>query len=176
MKQLSLIALLVTVLFSCKKKEEDSHSAKNTDFTSIRQYDVHAVHIGSIGDASDDYRHEEWPDWVMDLFLPLDTADLRGYKQSEVTVDRLYPNPCADTQTLRYFATQPVNLKLVIIDPQKNVYFRQSYHLHSTIHDLGLTYKDLNLQAGNYYRMFFGFSAERKPFFYKGHIDILKDR
>src|SRR5690606_20103257 len=176
MKQFFLFVLFVSALFACKKKEKSPHSAENTDFTSIQQYDVHAVHIGSLGDASDDYKNEEWPDWVYDLFIPLDTANILGYKKSEVTIDRLYPNPCADTQTLRYFATQPVNLKLVIIDQRKNVYLRQSYHLYSTIHDIGLKYDTLDMQAGNYYRMFYAFSAENHPFFYKVHIDILKDR
>lgn len=177
MKQFSVIVLFITVLISCNKKEEDNpHDANGTNFTSIRQYDVHAVHIGSIGNATDDYQQEVWPDWVMDLFKPLDTVNLTGYIQSEITVDRLYPNPCADTQTLRYFATQPVNLKIVLIDQEKNVYLRKSFHLPSAIHDLGLKYDSLHMAANKHYRLFYGFSAQDKPFFNRGHIDILKDR
>lgn len=174
MKQFLAVALFAVLLVGCKKDNNATDAAGSLDFTSIRQYDVHAVLVGTEGNTSDEYKHEEWPTWVFDLFQPLDTASLKGYVQSEISIDRLYPNPCADTQSLRYFATQPVNLKLVIIDAHKNVYFRETYALPSTIHNLSLNYKTIGLQSGTYYRMFYGFSAEGKPFFYRGHIDIMK--
>lgn len=174
MKQFIAIALFAVLLAGCKKEGKSDAAADNLDFTSIRQYDIHAVLVGTEGNTSDEYTQEDWPTWVFDLFQPLDTTNLTGYVQSEISIDRLYPNPCADTQALRYFATQPVNLKLVLIDAQKNVYLRQTYALPSTIHDLSLNYKNLGLQSGTFYRMFYGFSAENKPFFYRGHIDIMR--
>jgi hypothetical protein len=174
MKQLLTAGLLVLLFVGCKKDEPEDHSASSVNFTSIRQYDVHADYLGSQGDAGDDYKQEDWPDWVFDLFTPLDSVDLTGYVESPVTVDRLYPNPCGNQQTMRHFATQPVNLKVVIIDELKNVYFLNSVHLNSTIHNLAFDYTDAMMPGGKYYRMFYGFSAENKPFFSRGHIDIYK--
>lgn len=176
MKQLLTAGLLVLLFIGCKKDKPEDHSASNYNFTSIRKYDVEANYLGSQGNSADDYSEEEWPQWVFDLFEPLDTVDLTGYVQSEVTVDRLYPNPCADTQVLRYFATQPANLKLVVIDNMKNVYFMNSYHLNSAIHDIGIGYRNLPMPmpSNTFYRMFYAFSAEGKPFFSRGHIDIYK--
>lgn len=174
MKQFLAVALFTVLFVSCKKKD-DNLGANSLDFTSIRQFDVHAVQIGTEGNTSDEYTMEDWPQWVYDLFSPLDTADLKGYTWSEITVDRVYPNPCADTQTMRYFATQPVNMKIVIIDPNKNVYWRKSYALYSTIHNISFDYRNTGMTAGNYYRMFYAFSAENKPYFIRGHIDIYKE-
>ena len=144
MKRLLTVALLGLVFTSCKKTNDD-HSAASTNFTSYQQFDINAQRLGSVGDASDDYKMEEWPQWVYDLFQPLDTVNLDGYNWSEVNVERLYPNPCADTQVLRTNATQPINLKLVIIDQFKKVYLRQSYHVYASQHTLGLSYKGLNM-------------------------------
>lgn len=174
MKRLITVALLGLIFSSCSKKNDDGHSASSTNFTSYHQYDINGQRLGSIGNASDDYKMEEWPQWVYDLFQPLDTVNLEGYSWSEVNVDRLYPNPCGDTQILRTFATQPVNLKLVIIDQFKNVYLRKSMHVYSAQHDWGLSYRNLNMPAPNYYRMFYSFSVAGRPHFQRGHIDIYK--
>ncbi len=174
MKRLITVALLGLIFSGCNKKENDEHSASGTNFTSYHQYDINGQRLGSIGNAADDYRMEEWPQWVYELFKPMDTVNLDGYNWSEVNVDRLYPNPCGDTQIIRTFATQPVNLKLVIIDPFKNVYLRKSMHIYSAQHDWGLSYKGLGMQPNNHYRMFYSFSASGKPHFMRGHIDIYK--
>jgi hypothetical protein len=174
MKRLVTVALLGIVFTSCNKKTDDGHSASSTNFTSYQQFDINAQRLGSVSDAADDYKMEEWPQWVYDLFDPLDTVNVAGYNWSEVNVDRLYPNPCADTQILRTFATQPVNLKLVIIDQFKKVYLRKSMHVHSAQQDWGISYRGLGMTAPNYYRMFYSFSAAGKPDFLRGHIDIYK--
>lgn len=171
MKRLIAIALSVLVFSACKK-EDNKNAADGTDFTSVRQYDVNGIYLGNLNDASDDYTQENWPDWVYQGFAPLDTVNLTGYYKSEITVDRLYPNPCKDTQTLAYFATSPVNLKLMLVDQNKTVHFLKSVHLNNAKNSLGLSYKDLMLSSG-YYRLFYGFSAENYPFFMRGHIDIL---
>lgn len=177
MKQILAVALLAALFFSCKKdKEEEDQSANGFYFQSIQQYDLNGNRLGNINNAVDDYVHEDWPDWVHAAFLPLDSADLTGYVMSEVSVDALYPNPCADSQVFQYFATQPVNLKLVIVDIHKNVYFRKSYHLPSAQHNFGLklNYDSTGMMPNTYYRMFYAFSAENHPKFQRGHIDIYK--
>src|SRR5690606_8643476 len=134
--------LLGFLLVSCSKKNDDE-SAAGSDFSSYQKYDINGNRLGSVGDASDDYKMETWPGWVYDLFKPLDTVRLKGYVQSEVSVDALYPNPCADVQTLQLFATQPVNLKLVIIDPFRKVYFLKSFHVPSAQQQIRLNYSEL---------------------------------
>ena len=175
MKQLFTVALLAVLFVSCKK-EKDGQDSQGTDFTSIRKYDVDANFLGTLGNATDDYRQEEWPNWVIDLFKPLDTVSLVGYLESECAVDRLYPNPCANNQTMRYFATQPANLKILIVDEFKNAYFLKSYHAYSSQRTIEFDYSDLGLQPNTFYRMFYAFSAEDKPYFVRGHIDILKSQ
>jgi len=173
MKRLLTVALLGFIFTGCKKSDDD-HSASSTNFTSYQQYDINAQRLGSVGDAADDYKMEEWPQWVYDLFQPLDTVNVSGYNWSEVNVDRLYPNPCGDTQTMRVFATQPVNLKVVIIDQFKTVYLRKSIHVFKNVNEIPFSYRNLQLPAGNYYRLFFSFSAAGKPGFQRGHVDIYK--
>jgi len=177
MRKLLYAVLLLATVAGCKKEEDKNpnQSANGTDFTSVRQYDINGVRTGNINDATDDYTHEDWPDWVFDLFTPLDTVNLEGYTKSSVSVKALYPNPCSFTQTLNYFATQQVNLKLAIIDQNKKVYFLKSFHLFNGEPNLSLDYEGLGLLPGNYYRMFYGFSAEDAPFYHRGHIDILVD-
>jgi len=174
MKRLLTVALLGIIFSSCGKKDNDEHSASGTNFTSYQQFDINAQRLGSVGNATDDYRMEEWPQWVYDLFQPLDTVNLEGYNWSEVTIDRLFPNPCGDTQILRVFATQPINMKLVIIDQSKKVYVAKSLHVNSAQHDMGMSYRGLAMPANNYYRMFYSLSAQGRPHFQRGHIDIYK--
>lgn len=172
MKRLLTVVLLGVLFASCKKSNDDD-SASSTNFTSYQQYDINAQWLGSVGNAGDDYKMEEWPDWVYALFQPLDTVNLAGYNKSEVNVQRLYPNPCADTQILETFATQPVNLKIAIIDQFKKVYVLKSFQVASAQHTWGLSYRELGM--GNaYYRLFYTFSAEGHPNFSRGHIDIYK--
>jgi hypothetical protein len=171
MKRFLAIALSVFVLAACKK-EDKTNASNGTDYTSIRQYDVNGIYLGNLNDASDDYTQEKWPDWVYNGFAPLDTVNLTGYHTSEITVDRLYPNPCKDTQTLAYFATAPINLKLMLMDKSKQVRYLRSVHLFNGKNSVGISYKDLLLAPG-YYRLFYGMSAENNPFFMRGHIDIL---
>lgn len=173
MKRLLTVALLGLVFTGCKK-DNDDNTAASTNFTSYQQYDVNAQRLGSVGDAGDDYRHEEWPQWVYDLFKPMDTVNIDGYGWSEVNIEKLYPNPCGDVQNIRTFATQPINLKIVIIDQFKNVYLRKSIHVFSAQQDWTLNYAGLGMQAQSYYRMFYSFSASGKPHFLRGHIDIYK--
>lgn len=173
MKQLLTVALLGLLFTSCKKND-DNQGGSGLDFTSVRQYDVNAIYLGNVGNATDDYTMEDWPQWVVDFFKPMDTTNLTGYKQSDVSIDALYPNPCRDTQVMRLFATQPVNLKVVIIDQFKTVYLRKSLHVFSAIHTIGFDYKDLQMPPAHY-RMYYAFSAEGKPFFFRGHIDIDKN-
>lgn len=174
MKRLVTVALLGIICTGCNKTTEDDHSASSTNFTSYQRFDINAQRLGSVGDAADDYRMEEWPDWVYDLFKPLDTADITSYNWSEVTIEKLFPNPCADTQILRTYAAQPANLKIVIIDPSKTVYLRKSIHVPSAQHDLGISYKNLNMPGNAYYRMFYSISFKGKPHHQRGHIDIFK--
>jgi len=173
MKQLLTVALLGLLFGSCKTND-DGNSAAGSDFTSYQQYDLNAQRLGSVGNSSDDYRMEEWPQWVYDLFTPLDTVNLKGYNKSEVTINALYPNPCANTQTMRLFATQPVNLKIVIIDQFKKVYLLKSMHIWNAQHDIKLDYSELNMPANTYYRMFYSFSAEDHLNYSRGHIDFYK--
>lgn len=173
MKRFLGVVLIACSLVACKKDEKPNQNADSTDFSSIRKYDVSAVPLGNDGEAVDDYTQENWPDWVFNIFKPLDTVNLTGYReQPDINVQALYPNPCRDTQTMKYFSVEPINLKLAIIDQQKNVYMLKSYHLSNINGKLGLSYKGLGLIPGNFYRMFYGFSAEDKPFFMRGHIDL----
>lgn len=173
MKQLLTLALFSVLFVGCKKESKESNSA-GVDFTTIRKFDIEANFLGTEGDASDDYTHEEWPQWVYDAFKPMDTTSLVGYEQSQVSIDALYPNPFSYTQTMRLFATQPANLKVIIMDVHKNVLFARSMHAFTGIQFKEFDYSDLNLQPNTFYRMFYGFSAEGKPFFLRGHIDIYK--
>lgn len=173
MKRLVTVILLGIIFGGCKKTNDDN-SSSSTNFTSYQQYDINAQRLGSMGDASDDYRMEEWPDWVYGLFTPLDTANLDGYNWSEVNIEKLYPNPCGNSQTIRAFATQPVNLKIVIIDQFKRVYLAQSIRMYNGQQEIRLNYTGLGMEANNYYRMFYSFSALGKPHFMRGHIDIYK--
>ena len=167
---------MVILIASCGKKESpDDQDANGVNFTSIKSYDVDANYLGNIGSATDDYKNEEWPQWVMDFFQPLDTVNVTGYVKSECSIDALYPNSCGNLQHLRYFATQPANLKIVIIDGQKHVYMQKSYHLYQGIHIVDFDYTLLNMAAGAYFRMFYTFSAEGDYNFKKGHIDIYKE-
>lgn len=173
MRKLLVIALSVCTLAACKKDDNKNQSAASTDFSSYREFDVNGVYLGNIGNAGDDYASENWPEWVFDGFKPLDTVNLTGYRmQPDVNVQALYPNPCRDNQTLKYFSVEPVNLKLMIIDEQKNVHFLKSVHLNNINGKVPLNYTGLSLVPGNHYRMFFGFSAENKPFYVRGHIDM----
>jgi|GEM_PF-1371136 len=174
MKRLITVALLGFIFTGCKKKTDDGHSASSTNFTSYQQYDINAQRLGSVGDASDDYRSEEWPKWVYDLFKPMDTVNLDGYTKSEVNLEKLFPNPCGNMQMIRTFARQPINLKIVIIDQFKNVLLSKSIHVPSAQHDIELNYAEAAMPANNYYRMFYSFSAAGKPHFQRGHIDIHK--
>lgn len=174
MKRFLAVMLAVCAFAACKKDDTPNQNADSTNFTSIRQYDVNGVYQGNLDEATDDYTQENWPQWVFDIFKPLDTVNLTGYREtSEINVQALYPNPCRDTQTLKYFAVDPVNIKIAIIDDQKNVHYLKSFHLPMINGKLGLSYKNLSLVPGNYYRMFYGFSAENKPFFLRGHIDMM---
>jgi len=173
MKKILAIAFSALVFTACKKEHDNKNSsADGNDYTSVRQFDVNGIDLGSLNNTDDDYRQENWPDWVLQKFAPLDTVDLRGFYPSEVTIDRLFPNPCKDTQTLKYFATQPINLKLLLIDEGRNTLMLQTYSLNNAQNFLGLSYKNLALAPGNY-RLFFGLSANNYPFYKRGHIDIL---
>ncbi|MBS1741081.1 MAG: hypothetical protein JST88_11140 [Bacteroidetes bacterium] len=174
MKRFIAATLLGLALTGCNKKTNDDNSAAGTNFTSYQQWDINGQRLGNVGDVSDEYRMEDWPDWVYNIFKPLDTANLTGYNWSEVVVDRLYPNPCGNTQFLRTFATQPINLKLALIDPSKKVYLLKSMELNSAQHDLQLNYTNLGMTTPSYYRLFYTFSAAGKPYFQRGHIDIYK--
>ena len=176
MKQLLTVILLSVLFIGCKKSDEEPGNASGVDFTSIRKFDIEANFLGTEGNATDDYTQEDWPQWVYDIFTPLDSVSLQGYVQSEVSIDALFPNPCADTQIMRLFATQPVNLKLAIVDAEKRILFRESYHIFSAIHMLGFDYKTLLMKPKTYYRMFYAFSAEGAPYFKRGHIDIYKQQ
>lgn len=174
MKQLLTIALLSVLFVSCKKNDNKPSSASGVDFTSIRKFDIEANFVGTEGEATDDYTHEDWPQWVYDAFKPLDTINLQGYVKSPVSIDALYPNPFANTQAMRLFATQPVNLKVIIIDINKNVLLRHSQHVFSAINFVDFNYEGLDMEPKTYYRMFYAFSAEGLPYFSRGHIDIYK--
>lgn len=174
MKRLITVTLLGFIFTGCNKKTDDGHSASSTNFTSYQQYDINAQRLGSVGDAADDYRHEEWPQWVYDLFKPMDTANIDRYSFSEVNIEKVFPNPCGNVQMIRTFATQPVNLKIVIIDQFKKVYLSKSMHVPSAQHDLQLNYETAAMPADNYYRMFYSFSVAGMPHFQRGHIDIYK--
>ena len=174
MKQLLTIALLSVIFVSCNKNDGKPSSANGVDFTSIRKFDIEANFVGTEGDASDDYIHEDWPQWVYDAFKPLDSVNLQGYVKSPVSIDALYPNPFAETQTMRMFATQPINLKVMIIDINKNVLFLNSYHVFSAINSIRFDYNDVDMKPKTHYRMFYAFSAEGMPYFSRGHIDIYK--
>lgn len=173
MKRFLTVCLLALAIGSCKKDSNEGPSAANMDFTSIQKYDVNANYLGSVGNISDEYTQEEWPGWVMDLFSPLDSVSLVGYNKGEVSIKALYPNPCADTQAMRLFGAQPLNMKVVVIDNQKNVYLRKSMHVFLGEQFKSFDYSNLMMPAG-YYRMFYSFSAEGAPHFRKGHIDFLK--
>jgi hypothetical protein len=173
MKQLLTVAL-VGLLFSSCKTNDDGNSAAGTDFTSYQQYDLNAQRLGSVGNSSDDYKMEEWPQWVYDLFTPMDTVNLKGYTKNEVSISALYPNPCSNIQKMRVFATQPVNLRIVIIDQFKKVYVQKSMHIWAAQHDIELNYADLNMPSDTYYRMFYSFSAEDNLNYFRGHIDFYK--
>lgn len=172
MKRIIAIAILGLLFVGCKKNE-NNQGGSGLDFTSVRKYDVDAQYLGNIGNATDDYTMEDWPSWVVDLFKPMDTANISGYVMNQVSIDALYPNPCADSQVMRVFATEPVNLKVVIIDQFKTVYYTQSMNVYAGIHKIGFNYKNLHMPATNF-RMYYAFSAADKPFYYRGHIDILK--
>jgi hypothetical protein len=174
MKQLLTIALLSVIFIGCEKDDDKPSNANGVDFTSLRKFDIESNFQGTEGDATDDYTHEDWPQWVYDIFKPLDTVSLQGYIKSPISIDALFPNPCADTQIMRLFATQPINLKVAIVDINKNVLLRNSYHVFSAIHFIGFDYKELNMKPKTYYRMFYAFSAEGMPYFSRGHIDIYK--
>jgi hypothetical protein len=176
MKKFLAFTVFVAMLASCKKTPDRGHNqgADGTDYTSIRQYDVNGVYLGNKGDAVDDYQQENWPQWVFDGFKPLDTTSLVGYMQSEVSVDRLYPNPYSDTQTFKYFAIKPANLKIMIVDENRRIVFLQSRSLNNASNVIGFNYSQTTMMPGNYYRMFYGVSAENSPFFLRGHIDIYK--
>jgi hypothetical protein len=174
MKQFIAVVFLFLIVSGCKKSDSNDQSASGLNFTSIRAFDVEAAPIENRGNPVDDYKMEGWPDWVYNFFTPLDTINLTGYVQSAVSIDALFPNPCADTQNLRLFANQPCNLKLVVIDPLKNVYLSKSFHLNAGSQQIPISYQGLGMAGNTYYRMFYAFSAENKPFFNRGHIDILK--
>jgi hypothetical protein len=172
MRQFVILALLTICFISCKRRDDEGNAA-GVDFSSYQRFDINSNYLGTVGDATDDYKMEEWPQWVFDMFKPLDTVNLTGYEKSVISIDALYPNPCADTQVMRLFATQPVNMKVVIVDANKNVLMRKSMHIPNAIHFLGFDYKELTLPP-DFYRMFYAFSAENHPFFLRGHIDINK--
>ena len=173
MRYLLAVALLAFTFTGCEKdKNEEDHSAASLNFSSYSRYDINGTYLGSIGNTSDEKTDEDWPQWVFDLFAPLDTTDLTGYVKSEVTMEKIFPNPAADTQIVQVFATQPVNLQLVLIDNQQNVYLRRSIHVPSTIQKIGLSYKGLNMVPNTNYRMFYAFSVEGQKHYKRGHIDI----
>lgn len=175
MKQFLAICLLALAVSGCEKSNtNEGPAAANMDFTSIRKYDVNANFLGSLGDVSDEYTQENWPDWVYTLFSPLDSVNLDGYDKADVSVKALYPNPCADTQAMRLFAAKPMNFKVCVIDNKKNVYFLKSMHLFLGEQFKNFDYKDITMPAG-YYRMFYSASAKGDPHFFRGHIDILKN-
>jgi hypothetical protein len=172
MRNFLLLTLLTICFISCKKRDDEQNSA-GVNFSTYQRFDATANYLGTEGDATDDYKMEDWPQWVFDMFKPLDTVNLIGYEKSVISIDALYPNPCADTQSMRLFANQPVNLKMVMIDVHKNVVFRKSFHIPNGIQFLGFSYAELALPP-TFYRMFYAFSAEDDPYFLRGHIDINK--
>lgn len=179
MKQLTIIALLAFCLASCgddKKDNNDNASASGLDFSSYIRYDVNANQLELVGNTNDEYKQEEWPDWVWNLFSPLDSVNRTGLEDNPiVSVRALYPNSCRDTQALKLFSSKPVNLKIAIIDNQKTVYYLRSFMLPFSDQPVSLKYNSLLMPGGRNYRLFFGFSTENQPFFERGHIDIAKD-
>lgn len=178
MKQLSIIALLAFCLASCGKddKNESDMSANGLDFSSYIGYDVNANQLELVGNTRDDYKHEDWPNWVYDLFAPMDTVNREGLEDNAiVSVRALYPNACRDTQALKLFSNKPVNLKLVIIDNQKTVYYKNTMTLPFNDRPVSLRYNSNLMPGGRNYRLFYAFSTENQPFFERGHIDIAKD-
>ncbi len=176
MKQCLVAALLLLTLFSCKKKENNSgdSSASGLDFGSYIAYDVNGNQVELVGNTSDDYKQEDWPDWVSNLFTPLDTFSRKGFQKTDVTVRALYPNPCRDTQVLSVFANAPVNLKIAVVDNQQTVRFLKSTTVYFGQHLVKLIYNPALMEGGRNYRLFYGFSSENDAFFKKGHIDFSK--
>jgi hypothetical protein len=173
MNRILIIVLIAFSFLGCDKKKVADLSANNMDFTSIRKYDVNHNYLGYSGDVSNEYVQEDWPDWVYQLLSPLDSTNLDGYDKADVSITALYPNPCSDTQSIRLFASKPENLKVVIIDKNKNVYLLQSMHLYLGDQFKHFDYSKLNMTPG-YYRMFYAISAHNDPCYTRGHIDIYK--
>jgi hypothetical protein len=177
MKYFSLAALFFMLIAACKKedKSNDDSSASGLDFGSYIKYDIGANQLELIGNTSDDYKPEEWPKWVFDLFTPLDTAKREGLEKGIVSVRALYPNPCRDTQKLQLFSNKPVNLKIVVIDNAKTVYFLKSYNIFFNDRSVPIMYNATLMGPGRNYRLFYAFSSENEQYFEKGHIDFLKN-
>jgi hypothetical protein len=173
MNRLLVVCFIAIMFVGCDKKSNHGLTADNMNFESIRKYDVNLNYLGYTGDVSGQYVPENWPDWVYELMSPLDSVNLDGYDKADVSISALFPNPCRDTQSIRLFASKPENMKVMIIDANKNIYLLQSMHLFLGDQFKHFDYSKLNMTPG-YYRMFYEFSAHGNPGYARGHIDIWK--
>lgn len=175
MKNWLVVCLVSLIVTSCAKESGRNNSASGTDFSSYIAYDVSGNQLEYINDPSDDYKDESWPQWVYDLFQPLDTVNrVDMEKPTTLNVRALYPNPCGDTQRLAIYTVAPVNLKIAIIDSRRNRYYLRSTPVYVGQQVVSLNYNTVLMPGGVNYRLFYAFSSEKEAFFKRGHIDFLK--
>lgn len=176
MKNWLAAGLIVLAFGSCEKDNKGSNnSASGGDFSSYIAYDVNGNQLEYVNDVSDDYKDEDWPQWVYDLFTPLDTVNLEGFQRpNALNVRALYPNPCRDTQTFAVFTERPVNLKIAVVDKNRTRYLLKTATVYLGQQRIPITYNTALMPGGMNYRLFYAFSYEGNRFFKRGHIDLAK--
>lgn len=121
-------------------------------------------------------------DWAADAtwsetetaFFRTDPVDLSGSSVTTVTMKPATPNPTQARQVTLLFTTDTVTfIRIAVVDQQL---YKKGFFQFKT--DPGLNAFNIPLPAASfpanaYYRIYYSFDAPGKPFYYKGHGDIL---
>lgn len=156
--------------------------------------DAMGQRIGNLGDNDlNDWQYDEvWNEKEYALLDFKDTLLLTNTKKAEVSVG-VYPNPNSDFFSFYFHASNKVKFKMVLVNESFEVLEQFStigehYAFHLDVDNFFLIngYKVLKAQNfgpnvihtdqyadGEILRLYYSFSAEGSPNFYKGHGDIL---
>ncbi len=169
-----LMLLIPLMLPSSCKKTQDQLRVINMDFKSLVMRDINANPVGITGDPSDQFRNEDWPDWIHAHFKDMDTAFLPAGPGEAPQDIILFPNPAQTAQYLAVNISDTANLKVIMINTKGDCVLKMSRTITGgSYQTLMLPFHEAHVTKNNHYRLYYAFSVREYPFFNKGHANLL---
>lgn len=176
-----LMLLVAVTYFACR---EDDPPVTIHEFPGLVFTDEYGNHLGTYGGPDDnDWGYDSvWDPEVRLMFDWVDPSDLSGTyldtsyhsgDDPDMVPINLFPNPVAGIASFYTLLPGCVNIRLVMVDSTYNQVMTSSLQRCDTVW-FGLDLSDgSRFTEGVVYRLFYSFSVEGNPDFYRGHGDIL---